>query len=170
MPSFGKKREEPGVPEFRIYYRGGHPMFPPEHTVIRFRLLDEAIEVLKHNRKPMFSVKYEDLSDVKTETREKSSAGNVIFYTFLGLVVGALFFILWGLVGVIACMLIGLVVGVMHKDKHHFLILEFKDELGKERKAEFEGTKKTIYKLPPIIYQKLKEVETFRKNVGGGEA
>ena len=127
-----------------VYYRGGHPMFPPETDPVIFKVSDDQIEILKKDYSQLFAIKYHDIIDVRAEVRQESSPANVIVSTALSTLI----------LGPPAGLLLGPIVGVMAKDAHYFLVIEFSDELGKHRKAEFEGTKDTIDSIARLIYKK----------------
>ena len=137
--------------EWSVYYRGGHPMFPSETDPVIFKVLDDQIEILKKDHSHLFAIKYNNIIDVRTEVRQKSSPANVIISTALSTLI----------LRSPAGLLLGPIVGVMAKNARYFLVIEFSDELGKHRKAEFEGSKDTIAAIVRLIYEK-----TIRKTRG----
>ena len=138
-----------------VYYRGGHPMFPSETDPVILKLSDDQIEILKQDYSQLFAIKYHNIIDVRAEVRQESSPGNVIASTSLSTLGGMLASPLLGPIGPMAGLLMGPIVGIMAKDSHYLLIIEFSDELNRHRKVEFEGTKDTIAGIVRQIYEKL---------------
>ena len=147
-----------------VYYRGGHPMFPPESRPVILKVSDDQIEILKQDYSQLFAIKYHNVIDIRVEVRQESSPGNVIASTSLFTFGGMLASPLLGPVGPLAGLLMGPIVGAMAKDAHYFLIVEFSDDIGKHRKVEFEGIKDTIASIARQIYEKMKNVRKTRSS------
>ena len=138
-------------------------LFPANTDPVILKLSNDQIEILTQDYSQIFAIKYNSIIDVRAEVRKESSPTNVVASTSLFTLGGALASPILGPIGPIAGLLTGSIAGIMTKDAHYFLVIEFLDKFGRHRKVEFESTRGNICDIASQIYKKLSEKHDAQK-------
>ena len=124
-----EEEEQPIAIDYYARYMGSHPMYPKDRDVTAV-FWNEGFEIRFNRDKPAeIAIAYKDMTNVDVLSEEHVKAGRVI-------VAG--------------------IIGALWKKKEKYTVIEYKDELGKDRAIvmNFHGN---IEKLHQLIYQKLLE-------------
>ncbi|MDJ0270514.1 MAG: hypothetical protein NXY59_08215 [Aigarchaeota archaeon] len=140
-----------------IQYLGGHVGYPLPNQVSLFFQNDYVdVEIEGGGR---FRIPYNKIIMMQNVVEEETSGWKIVGYALVGaILLGILFVLFIGALGVLAGLLVGALIGYSRKNRKQVLVISFTDEDGMQHDVRL-----TSFRLPLIqqeLYKRIRQTKT----------